>query len=166
MYKMIVCFEIRTWRINNELSLYISRICFTHIQVIHVLSILSYFVRSVFNSRSRCFLVSSQLDLTSLEDLIQLDVQNNTLYCLVLWIHYTSLFFQSNWVRSSEMLSPTLSSFSYGLEWTTFFSVRCIWQFFYILSIYLYIVATRIEVIIWTHAKLRWNRLKIKDEFC
>jgi hypothetical protein len=49
-----------------------------------------------------------QLDLTSSEDLTQLDVQNNTLYYLVLWIHYTSLFFQSNWVESSEMLSPTL----------------------------------------------------------
>jgi hypothetical protein len=30
------------------------------------------------------------------EDLTKLDVQNNTLYCLILCIHYTSLFFQSN----------------------------------------------------------------------
>jgi hypothetical protein len=66
-----------------------------------------------FEIASQCFHPSrptttySQLDLTSSEDLTQLDVQNNTLYCLVLWIHYTSLFFQSNWVRSSEMLSPT-----------------------------------------------------------
>jgi hypothetical protein len=44
----------------------------------------------------------SQLDLTSSEDLTQLDVQNNTLYCLVLWIHYTSLFFQD--VKSDPTL--------------------------------------------------------------
>jgi hypothetical protein len=75
---------------------------------------------NTFNNYSQVSI--TQLDLTSSEDLTQLDVQNNTLYCRVLWIHYTSLFFQSNWVRSSEMLSPTpIGKTSIALSWCNVF---------------------------------------------